>query len=100
MGRFLKAYLGFLDYYVKTGEGMATTLVYLEDFGVVSGEATVIGIEKTEDDRTIVILDQTCFYPRGGGQDWDTGTIEGPTGSFMVQEVRLEEIDGELEVQV
>jgi Ser-tRNA(Ala) deacylase AlaX len=70
---------------------MATKLVYLEDFDVVSGEATVVGTEQTEDGRTSVILDQTCFYPRGGGQDWDTGIIKSPSGSFMVHEVRLDE---------
>lgn len=70
---------------------MTTKLVYLEDFDVVSGEAAVTSIEKTEDDRMAVVLDQTCFYPRGGGQDWDTGTIEGPNGNFAVVEVRLNE---------
>ena len=24
-----------------------------------------------------VVLDQTCFYPEGGGQPWDTGTLNG-----------------------
>ncbi len=70
---------------------MATNLLYLDDFDIISNEATVIDIEKTEDGRTAVMLDQTCFYPRGGGQDWDTGTIEGPAGSFTVEEVRLDE---------
>lgn len=65
---------------------MATKLLYLEDFDVVSCEATIVDIQKTEDERTDVILDQTCFYPRGGGQDWDTGTI----GDFVVEEVRLD----------
>lgn len=66
---------------------MTTRLLYLEDFDVVSCEATVVAVVKTEDDRTDVVLDQTCFYPRGGGQDWDIGTI----GDFKVQEVRLDE---------
>ena len=70
---------------------MASRLLYLEDFNVISGEAGVVGIEKTEDNRTAIILDQTCFYPRGGGQDWDTGTIEGEKGIFQVLEVRLDE---------
>jgi Ser-tRNA(Ala) deacylase AlaX len=70
---------------------MATKLLYLEDFNVVSGEASVVDIQKTEDGRTAVILDQTCFYPRGGGQDWDTGTIEGENAIFQAVEVRLDE---------
>ncbi|MCS7106452.1 MAG: alanyl-tRNA editing protein, partial [Candidatus Aenigmarchaeota archaeon] len=35
-------------------------------------EAKVLKIEGNK-----VILDQTCFYPRGGGQPSDTGEIEG-----------------------
>lgn len=72
---------------------MATQLVYLEDFGVVTCSAKVAAAEQTEDERTDIQLDQTCFYPRGGGQDWDTGTIKSVDGSavFAVQEVRLDE---------
>ena len=44
-------------------------------------EATV---EKAEGDW--VTLDRTCFYPGGGGQDPDIGTLEG----FKVDEVKAE----------
>lgn len=27
-----------------------------------------------------VLLDQTLFYPLGGGQEWDTGVLRGPDG--------------------
>ena len=72
---------------------MTTQLVYLEDFGVVTCSAKVAAAEQTEEERTDIQLDQTCFYPRGGGQDWDTGTIKSVDGSavFAVQEVRLDE---------
>jgi Ser-tRNA(Ala) deacylase AlaX len=71
---------------------MATQLTYLEDFGVISCGATVMAIENTEDSRLNIQLDKTCFYPRGGGQDWDEGTITGSDGStFVVKEVRLDE---------
>ncbi len=66
-----------------------TKLLYLDDFNVLSCEATVEDIKQTEDGKTAVILDQTCFYPRGGGQDWDTGTIKG-SSDFKVEEVRLD----------
>lgn len=39
-----------------------------------------------EDDK--VVLDRTLFYPLGGGQHWDTGTIVGPNGALEVSEVR------------
>ena len=38
-----------------------------------------------EGDRQVVILDQTAFYPTGGGQPCDTGTI----GSSRVAEVTI-----------
>ncbi len=70
---------------------MATKLAYLEDFDVISCEANIVGVEKTDDDRVVLVLDQTCFYPRGGGQDWDTGRISSDGVEFVVDEVRLDE---------
>jgi len=35
-----------------------------------------------------VVLDRTLFYPIGGGQNWDTGSIHGPNGEILVNEVR------------
>ena len=68
-----------------------TDLIYLQDFDVESCEARVVAVETTEDDRNDVILNQTCFYPRGGGQDWDTGNIAIGDAKFTVEEVRLDE---------
>jgi Ser-tRNA(Ala) deacylase AlaX len=70
---------------------MATKLLYLDDFDVISAVAAVLSVFKTEDGRDDVVLDQTCFYPRGGGQDWDEGVIQGPNGKLLVREVRLDE---------
>jgi Ser-tRNA(Ala) deacylase AlaX len=70
---------------------MATDLLYLQDFDVTTCDSTVVEVRAHEDGRTIVVLDQTCFYPRGGGQDWDTGTIKAGSELFAVDEVRLDE---------
>lgn len=72
---------------------MATQLVYLENFDVTTCAAKVTAVEQIEDERVDVQLDQTCFYPRGGGQDWDTGDISAADNSaaFGVEEVRLDE---------
>ena len=42
----------------------------------------------TEVEASKVVLDQTLFYPLGGGQNWDTGSLNGPNGSLEVSEVR------------
>jgi Ser-tRNA(Ala) deacylase AlaX len=72
---------------------MATQLAYLDGFDVITCSATVTSVENTEDEHIDIQLNMTCFYPRGGGQDWDMGTITKADGSalFAVQEVRLDE---------
>ncbi len=40
----------------------------------------------------VVVLDQTVFYPQGGGQPYDVGTITSDGKTFNVAEVRL--VDG------
>ena len=72
---------------------MATQLVYLEDFDVTGCDASVAAAARTDDGRVDIQLGQTCFYPRGGGQDWDEGTIKSRDGAavFTVQEARLDE---------
>lgn len=67
-----------------------TDLLYLNDFDVTTCQAVVESIGSTDDGRTAATLDQTCFYPRGGGQDWDYGTIVSDDIVFNVEEVRLD----------
>lgn len=68
-----------------------TELLYMQDFDVETCDAVVASVSTTEDGRQDVTLDKTCFYARGGGQDWDTGVIEKDGATFAVQEVRLDE---------
>ncbi|MEM7825538.1 MAG: alanyl-tRNA editing protein AlaXM [Candidatus Aenigmatarchaeota archaeon] len=49
-----------------------TRKLFWEDSYLKEFEAKVIRIEENK-----IILDQTCFYPRGGGQPCDVGEIEG-----------------------
>jgi misacylated tRNA(Ala) deacylase len=58
-----------------------TDLAYLRDAFVREFDATVIAV-----DGNRVALDTTYFYPTGGGQPHDTGTL----GSAHVSEVRKE----------
>ena len=63
----------------------------MQDFDVEACLAKIISISKIEANRTDIVLNQTCFYARGGGQDWDLGTIIKADDSFSVEEVRLDE---------
>lgn len=68
-----------------------TKLLYLEDGGLLVAEAQVLEVRE-EAGKMVVVLDQTVFYPQGGGQPYDTGTIKGSSGVFIVDEVRF--VDG------
>jgi misacylated tRNA(Ala) deacylase len=65
---------------------MATELLYLKS--IKSGYFTNFNaiVSSVEGDK--VSLNRTLFYPLGGGQNWDTGTLEGPNGRVIVHEVR------------
>lgn len=70
---------------------MTTRLLYLENMQELTCNAVVTDIVH-ENDKTVLILDQTIFYPQGGGQPYDTGTIWNASGKFLVTEVRF--VDG------
>ena len=67
-----------------------TKLVYMEDMQLLEAEAYVESVEQ-KDDKTIVYLDKTIFYPQGGGQPYDTGTMTAGNIVFTVEEVRYSE---------
>lgn len=67
-----------------------TRLLYLEDFNVLEHEARVLGVQ-AEEGRDIVMLNETIFYPQGGGQPYDQGVMESILGKFLVEEVRFVE---------
>jgi len=48
-----------------------TEALYLEDSYRRECDATVVSVKNGK----YVVLDQTIFYPKGGGQPWDTGKI-------------------------
>jgi misacylated tRNA(Ala) deacylase len=55
-----------------TSQGAPTELLYLHDAYLRSFPATVVSVDA---DR--VALDRTAFYPTGGGQPHDRGTLDG-----------------------
>lgn len=48
-----------------------TRALYLEDSYLRECDAYVVSVK----DGRYIVLDQTVFYPKGGGQPWDTGKI-------------------------
>ena len=63
---------------------MSTELLYLRDAYLRDFDATVTAVD--EEGRRVA-LDQTVFYPTGGGQPNDTGTL----GGLQVVDVRKED---------
>ena len=70
---------------------MATELLYFNDSYQCEGMGRVLEVQEWEDGRMALILDQTIFYPQGGGQPYDLGTMEGVAGEFKVEAVRFKE---------
>jgi misacylated tRNA(Ala) deacylase len=56
-----------------------TELLYLRDAYLTSFTATVVDVRSSDgaDGATAIALDRTAFYPTGGGQPHDTGTLAG-----------------------
>jgi len=50
---------------------IVTKALFLEDSYLKECDATVVSVK----DGKYVVLDQTLFYSKGGGQPWDTGKI-------------------------
>ena len=57
-----------------------TSPLFRDDAYLATCEATVLGIN----DRGGIILDRTVFYPTGGGQPGDSGTLEREDGSQVI----------------
>lgn len=53
----------------------ATERLYYRDSRLLEFDARVIGLSELDDGQIAVTLDRTAFYPTGGGQPTDTGTL-------------------------
>lgn len=65
-----------------------TQLLYYKDAYIREFEAKVLKIQKPNEEYQI-LLDQTAFYPLGGGQPADTGIIKGEKGEIKVSDVKM-----------
>ncbi|WP_347551134.1 DHHA1 domain-containing protein [Pseudalkalibacillus hwajinpoensis] len=64
--------------------------LFYQDPYITSFSAKLIKQGHDEAGRTYVVLDQTAFYPTGGGQPHDTGTLNG------LNVIDVEEVNGEI----
>ncbi|SET56785.1 alanyl-tRNA synthetase [Oceanobacillus limi] len=69
---------------------METEKLFYHDPYLCSFKAKIQLAKRDEQGRHYVVLDQTAFYPIGGGQPHDTGTLDG----MHVDDVK--EVEGEL----
>ena len=65
-----------------------TDMLCLDDAYVREFDATVIAADR---DGSRVALDRSAFYPTGGGQPHDTGTLAWPDATATVVDVRKED---------
>jgi len=73
----------------KPAEAQKTRLLYYEDAYLKEFDARVLAIKKLNGQYSLV-LDQTAFYPAGGGQPADTGIIRGRSGEAKITEVHMD----------
>ncbi|MFX0077397.1 MAG: alanyl-tRNA editing protein AlaXM [Candidatus Hermodarchaeota archaeon] len=71
-----------------------TEALYMKDSYLKKWEAKVVSVK---DDKYIV-LDKTAFYPKGGGQPWDEGTISKGSEKFKV--IYVGKFSGEISHEV
>ena len=63
-----------------------TKRLYYEDQNMKEFEAKILSV-RSEEGRMAAVLDQTAFYPEGGGQPSDQGLLKGETGKLEVDSV-------------
>jgi Ser-tRNA(Ala) deacylase AlaX len=71
-----------------------TKALYLDDSYCRESDSTVVSVKNGK----YVVLDQTVFYPKGGGQPWDTGKIMKGGKTYNV--VYVGKFSGEISLEV
>jgi alanyl-tRNA synthetase len=72
----------------------ATERLYYQDSRLLEFDARVVSLSELDDGQIAITLDRTAFYPAGGGQPTDTGTL----GDARVVDCIDAENDGVLHV--
>src|SRR5919198_3927234 len=83
-------------------DAMMTTKLYWHDAHLTQFSAHIIDAFVHHGDH-VVVLDQSAFYPGGGGQPHDTGTINAArvlAVSMAEDDRMLHHLDGDVPLQV
>ncbi|WP_149262023.1 alanine--tRNA ligase-related protein [Actinomadura sp. K4S16] len=72
---------------------MPTRLLYLDDSQLTEADATILKVHHDEGGTTVV-LNETIFYPQGGGQPTDRGRLTTDQGVLDIRRVSF--ADGEV----
>ena len=68
-----------------------TIPLYLRNAYLKEAQATILEVIKENDKKWQIVLDQTIFYPRGGGQSTDQGILFTDTWKGKVSQALLKE---------
>jgi Ser-tRNA(Ala) deacylase AlaX len=68
----------------------SSKLLYLHDQSMMESQGIILAGVAANDGRFGLVLDQTVFYPQGGGQPSDIGTIKWDSGTMDVSAVKNE----------
>ncbi len=74
---------------------MPTKRIYQEDRYAASCPAKVTNTRQ-EDGYDVISCDISCFFPEGGGQPSDTGTVSSKAGVFEVTRAYDEDLEGDV----
>ena len=74
---------------------MATKRLYQDDRYIASNEAEITAV-RAEDGFDVIACDLSCFYPEGGGQPSDTGTVSAAKGVFEIVHAYDESHEGDV----
>jgi len=91
-GEALEAPAAARPYADRLGELPDTDRLYYEDQQRIEFEAVVLEVFERDDEGYDVVLDQTMFYPEGGGQPPDHGTLSTDDVTAEVSDVQI--VDG------